>query len=484
MIKCPNCSAELSFDVDAQQVTCEYCGSKFDPKELTATVKSAGEQEEIIDPNNAIEGKSYTCSQCGAKLMTFDETAITFCSYCGSQAMIESKMMKTNKPDYIIPFKKNKDQCIKAYKKKLSKALFAPSYMKSDIVVSKFRGIFMPYCVYTLGKKGIISNDGSKFKKRRGDYDYYDDYRIDSDIDAEYQGISYDLVSKFYDQFSHAIPHDYREACEFNPNYLTGFYADTKDVANNIYDGEAIKLARNDSYHYLSKRKEFRKYGCSHPKANLDITDRKIGMFPIYFLAVRDKKEEKVNYAVVNGQTGKVAMDLPIDFKKYIIGSLLLTIPIFLLFELTLFLLPTLVVLLAIIFSLISVCISNSQLNKVYARENHTEDRGYLKAVKNEVLPVVDDDDKEKKVPKIKQKVPKMPFKEKLTKYMYKQIIAIIIAVIVLAMEPVHDYYYYGAAILSLLLTIWAFYDLVKEHNLLVSSKLPQLEKRGGDEHE
>ena len=50
----------------------------------------------MSEENEAVstyEGKSYSCSQCGAQLMTFDETAITFCSYCGSQAMIESKMM-------------------------------------------------------------------------------------------------------------------------------------------------------------------------------------------------------------------------------------------------------------------------------------------------------------------------------------------------------------------------------------------------------
>ena len=31
---------------------------------------------------------------------------------------------------------------------------------------------------------------------------------------------------------------------------------------------------------------------------------------------------------------------------------------------------------------------------------------------------------------------------------------------------------------------ILTFYSLVKEYNVLVRNKLPQLEKRGGDEHE
>ena len=154
MIKCPNCTGELKFNVKDKVVKCEYCGSTFDPKELNAKVKMAGEEkkkkEEKAKEKETIEGNSFTCSQCGAVLMTFDETAITFCSYCGSQAMIESKMMKQNKPDFIIPFKKTKEECIENYKKKVSKALFAPKSMKSDTIVEKFRGIYMPYGIHKL----------------------------------------------------------------------------------------------------------------------------------------------------------------------------------------------------------------------------------------------------------------------------------------------------------------------------------------------
>jgi len=131
MIKCPNCTAELNYDVKQSKVTCEYCGSTFDPKTAKIEVKKAEEKEikkeeiktktetkeeekkQEKDVVGTYEGKSYSCSQCGATLLTFDETAITFCSYCGSQAMIEEKMIKRNNPKYIIPFKKTKEECIK-----------------------------------------------------------------------------------------------------------------------------------------------------------------------------------------------------------------------------------------------------------------------------------------------------------------------------------------------------------------------------------
>ena len=68
--------------------------------------------------------------------------------------------------------------------------------------------------------------------------------------------------------------------------------------------------------------------------------------------------------------------------------------------------------------------------------------------------------------------------------YTLKQILGIILGIFVLVMNFVADIYYYGAAVGILLLVILSFYDLVKEHNLIVSTKLPQLEKRGGSENE
>ena len=65
-----------------------------------------------------------------------------------------------------------------------------------------------------------------------------------------------------------------------------------------------------------------------------------------------------------------------------------------------------------------------------------------------------------------------------------KDLISIIIPLFALICNFVNDAYYYGAALIALVLVILSFRDLVKEHNLLSSNKLPQLEKRGGDESE
>lgn len=64
--------------------------------------------------------------------------------------------------------------------------------MKSDIVVNKFRGIYIPYFVYKLSFDGKTSHKGKLYKYRLGDYEYYDDYNLYAELLTEKE--IYDLM--------------------------------------------------------------------------------------------------------------------------------------------------------------------------------------------------------------------------------------------------------------------------------------------------
>ena len=455
MSKCPHCGAEIQFSPKSKKVHCEYCGSDFNPKELKEETKKAKNQK-------TLDGRAFSCTQCGATLLTFDETAVTFCSYCGSQNMIEEKLIEQTAPDFIIPFSKTKEQCIANYKKKISSFLFCPSYMKSDIVINKFRGIYMPYGIYYFEHHGDCTNKGQKYNHRSGDYVYYDDYTIHADVDATYDGISYDLLSKFYDDYSGAIPFNYKEAEDFNPNYLPGFYADSKDVDIDTYLNDAKMNAINDSSRFFKKNSIYSKYSCAHPTVPFKLKDKKVGLFPVYFVSIIDKDKEHVHYAVINGQTGRVAADMPIDFIKYIAFSVFLAIPIFFLLNSFPVFLPVHINIFTIIMSIIAFIIYAFELDKTRKKDTHFNDKGFSKQIENN------------------NKKNKYTIKGS---YFLKLLISILLSISVIFMAPVEDYYYYGSATIGLILILWSFKDLISTYNLSVSRPIPQLEKRGGDEN-
>jgi len=457
MIKCPNCSAELKFSAKSQKVTCEYCGSTFNPKELKAEVKKSKKIKEVTQ--DGYEGKSFLCSQCGAKLMTFDDTAVTFCSYCGSQAMIEEELMVKINPELLIPFKVTKEQAVESYKKKVKGFIFSPKYLTEANILDKFRGIYMPYGIYKVGAHKEVSNKGSVYYKTLGDYRYYHDYKVDAHVDCEYDGIPYDLVSKYYDVYSEAVRHNLNEAVEFNPNYLSGFYVDTIDVDSNTYYKDAISEVQGQANYTLAKENIFAKHGCSNPTVPLDILGVRKALLPVYFLSFRDKDNKHIRYAVVNGQTGKVTFENPVSIPKFIVFSLILSIFVFILLEIITYALPPRVTLFFIaVMSIITGILANSKLNKLHRQENFLEDKGISKGAK---------------------KVG-MPFHKKI-KYLIKQLISIGVCGLGFLIYTIEDFFYYGLSIIGFIIMVLTFIDLLKIHNELTRRKIPQLEKRGGE---
>ena len=62
-------------------------------------------------------------------------------------------------------------------------------------------------------------------------------------------------------------------------------------------------------------------------------------------------------------------------------------------------------------------------------------------------------------------------------------LVAIILALVIAVIKPVHDAFYYVAAILSLIAMFVTLIDLIVKYNVLATRKLPQFEYQGGDDN-
>lgn len=469
MYVCPTCGAGLVFDPKSQQLLCLSCRNKYDPEniEKMRLDKAKEVQNQNMDlKDNEYEAISYKCSHCGAELITTDETITTFCSFCRTGTMLDRKQIAKTKPDYVIPFKVTKDECKKIYVDKIKKSFFAPKSMIDSQEVEKIRGIYMPYWLYTYEKHGDTSAKGSKYSHRSGDYVYYDDYTLITNVDAECSGITHDATSNFSDRLSEAIaPFSIKEKKDFSAAYLSGYYADNEDVDKEIYTNEGAQIASKDISSRLGKEKEYHKYSAK-PNVVLSPKSAKLALFPVYYLATKNRSGDRISYAVVNGQTGKITADIPVDIKKFFITSFAIAIPLFFILNLFLTISMPLLCTLSIIFNIISLMILTSQNKKIGFRESNLDDKGFLaKAAK--------DGNNQKKKAK----------GNKIKASIIKPIIGLLITILVFILKPASDIYYYTAAIISIFMAILSFYNIIIKYNILTTQKLPQLDKRGGDEN-
>ena len=63
-----------------------------------------------------------------------------------------------------------------------------------------------------------------------------------------------------------------------------------------------------------------------------------------------------------------------------------------------------------------------------------------------------------------------------------KPLIGAVLSLGILIFAPNADEYYYIAAVICIVAVLLSFWDIIRGHNELATRKLPQFDKRGGDE--
>lgn len=456
MYECPNCGGNLKFNIESQLLKCDYCLTTQDPYEIT--------KNKDAEESNQFDVTIFTCPQCGGEILSTDNSAAEFCSFCGASTILHSRISKERRPSWIIPFTQTKEACKKAYSARLKRALFAPDALKDEKAIEGFRGIYMPYWSYSISQKGNISLKGKK-SFRRGNYVYTNHYDMGGCIDAYYHDISYDASSSFSDSISEQIaPFHVKGMRKFTPSFLSGFYADTADVDRNLYEKDALSFALTTSYQRIKKVPEFSGIQFSIDSKNdlhssMERPERV--MYPVWFMSYR--KGDRVAYATVNGQTGKVAADIPIDTKKYITGSLILAVFIFLLLNLNSVITATSVLNISLLFEIVAFITYLVEVSKIHHRDSRKDDRGYLASQKNPSP---------------------SPLSFKMILHdLLGLLFAFMISMCIFLFAPVGDAWYYGGASAAFLGILPAIVSIIDKYNMLTTRRPPQFDRKGGDDN-
>lgn len=322
---CPNCKAGLEFNPKSQKWKCNYCFSDFNEDEVDSIYK----EKEVINPEPIGDLDSYKCTSCGAELIADDTTAATFCIYCKSHSIIKSRFSGEFKPKSVIPFKLEKKEAQEIYTKWINKKKFAPKEFKSKKEIEKITGVYIPFWLFDNDVKGMINGKGTKvhtWSDSNYRYTQTKHYSVLREATASYNGVPIDGLQKLDDSLMIGIePYNYNELTDFSMKYMTGFMAEKYDVQVKDAAGVADKRVKQ----YLSSRLNETITGYSsftQNSKNVNITNMEYSyaMLPVYLL-VNKYKDKKYEY-IINGQTGKIIGDTPIDSASQIKFALLIFI--------------------------------------------------------------------------------------------------------------------------------------------------------------
>lgn len=374
-IQCPSCGGRMVYDIQHQFLRCTYCGSTL-PVDAYEQNNAAQYSSDTYNTN------LYTCRSCGAELVAPDEQTVAYCAYCGGEAFLNQKNTPMTRPRRIIPFRQTKDSAKTLFANSLKKKYYVPKELKQAEFLDTFHGIYLPYWDFEaqIPPHEILLTGTKSYTK--GKYDYKEDYAISADIGGAITGLDYDASAAFDDTIANEIaPYDRRDERQFAEGYLAGFYSDRPTANPEIYLNEVNQIAVDSVYREVelnaSSIRVERPPQEEGQRAQIGLSGIRstISLLPVWFLTWR--RGDRVAYSVMNGQTGKMAMDIPVDRKKFFAVSAVAAVLVFLLLTvISGFIVPKTATAISAVFLVLSSFTLYRELKQIYIKENHIYDYG------------------------------------------------------------------------------------------------------------
>lgn len=334
--KCPNCGQPIKYNIYRKSFYCEFCGSDYSAENLQ-------EYNEVIQKHSAGEISDYdftsqtwteedkknlkvfSCNSCGGEIIVDKNTGSATCPYCGSFLVNSKDFEGEVKPDKIIPFKHTKDQAVQILKKYYKTKFLLPKTFKTENQIQKIEGIYVPFWLYNATVEGdFIYSGTTTLTYRKGDYRIYETshYHLYRTGEVNFKDLPVDCSTKIPDEYSQSIePYDMKELIPFSTAYLAGFLADKYDVASeeckNIANSRMRKTVKKASRETTAAYDDV-----DEIKSFIDIKHANISyvMLPVWVLNTR--YQGKLYTFMMNGQTGKIVCNMPIDKRKLVLSCL------------------------------------------------------------------------------------------------------------------------------------------------------------------
>ena len=325
--KCPCCGGAIAFDSRLQKMKCPFCDMEYEMntlREFDAALSSERADDMNWDSNAGAQWQDgeaeglrvYVCQSCGGEIVTDDTTAASSCPYCDNPIVMMGQLAGDLKPDYVIPFKLDKKAAIAALKKHYGGKKLLPKVFADQNHISEVKGVYVPFWLfdadadaqvrYKASRTRIWSD--SKYNYRETSY-----YAVTREGSIGFERVPVDGSTKMEDKLMESIePYRFSDAVDFQTAYLAGYLADKYDVDSETGIQRANERIRD------SAQKAFADTVVGYDDVipeNTNIQLRrgsvKYALYPVWILNTT-WKGEKYTFAM-NGQTGKLVGDLPLD---------------------------------------------------------------------------------------------------------------------------------------------------------------------------
>lgn len=333
--KCPCCGGAIEFSPTSQKLKCPYCDTEFETNTLIELSQSDSAQaqddmtwsepsKEVIPDDSGL--LSFICNSCGGEIITDENTAATKCPYCSNPVVMTGRLSGALKPDYIIPFKLDKNAAMDALRRHVSNKRLLPKVFKDENHIKEIKGIYVPFWLFDAEADADVNYTATRVRAwsdTRFNYTETSYYSVARSASVGFERIPVDGSSKMPDDLMESLePYDFTQAVDFNTAYLAGYLADKYDVSSDDSKQRANERIKSTTKQEI--RNTVHGYATvieSGGSVRLKNSSLKYALYPVWHLTT-DWNGQKYTFAM-NGQTGKFVGDLPVDksaYTKWLLG--------------------------------------------------------------------------------------------------------------------------------------------------------------------
>ena len=186
--------------------------------------------------------------------------------------------------------------------------------------IDEIRGVYVPYWLFSCDADAAITFNGKKEKSwsdsnyRYKETSHYSIYRAGS---VHFESLPVDGATKMDDSLMESIePFDVSQAVPFQTAYLSGYLADKYDVtAEESKDRATERIKASTEQLFRDTVQGFDSVETAQTQMELENGVCRYALYPVWLLNTTWNGEKYV--FAMNGQTGKMVGDLPLDKKAF-----------------------------------------------------------------------------------------------------------------------------------------------------------------------
>lgn len=325
--KCPNCGGYVEFDSSTQTLRCPYCDTEFDLDALREEEdEQACQPEENLTWDSRMGGQwqsgeeesmqVYLCDSCGGELVCDANTAATRCPFCDSPVVLTGRLSGTLRPDYVIPFKLDKEAAKRALRQHISGKKLVPKLFHAQNRIESIQGVYVPFWLFDADANADMRYRATRVRTwSDSNYNYTQTsfYSIVRAGSVSFERVPVDGSSRMPNALMESIePYHFEEAVDFQTAYLSGYLADKYDVTQQESIQRANERITSSTCSVFADT--VRGYATVTPQTQsirLQNTHAKYALYPVWLL--NTKWQDKTYAFAMNAQTGKFVGDLPVD---------------------------------------------------------------------------------------------------------------------------------------------------------------------------